>query len=244
MSRILITGTDTGVGKTLVSAAILKSCIEKGIEVGALKPVETGCELVDGELVASDVECLHSALSGSLSREELIIEKFVSPVAPKVAAEYENRAIDWASLVSVARARADKYQRFLVEGAGGLLVPITGAKTYADLALECDLSVVIVFGSKLGAINHAALTFEVLRARGIKTLGYVFNSLAPNNTEMQGIESAENSNRALIAEVAAQYEIEELAYFPYSGEQVRLEDLPKVAEQVNFDKLMERLEWT
>jgi len=239
MSRILITGTDTGVGKTLVSSVILKKLSSMDLSVGALKPVETGCQELEGELVASDVEWLFNALGGKIPKEDLILKKYRSPVAPKVAAEFEGKALNWSYLLQETTRLASKHENFLVEGAGGLLVPITEAKTYADLAKECDLEVVLVFGSKLGAINHGALSFEAAKNRGLKLAGYIYNELEPQSESREGVVSARQTNRALISEVAEAYGARELGYLPYFPKLVGLDDLDRVCKEAKLEKFIE-----
>ena len=236
MKKFLITGTDTGAGKTLVTSLILRGLLERGEKVGTLKPVETGCEEEEGELVAKDVQWLRKALKESVDEESLIIKKYRSPVAPLVAARFEEDNISWEELVKETSKRANKQDYFLIEGAGGLLVPICEGKTYADLAKELDLSVILVFGSKLGAINHGALTLEVLRSRGIKVKGYIFNQLEEESESE--VELASTSNRELFKEVAAAYEVKELGVIPYLLSEPKLDEFDGIYSNLDLKDLI------
>ncbi len=219
--HLLVTGTDTGIGKTWTTVKIIEELKKKGQEVSAAKPIETGCEKNgSGELVGSDITEIAGALGVSRQDPEyknLFFKLYHSPVAPSVAVEREASSLTWEELVDWLNQRKAAKETFLVEGAGGLLVPIVNSQTFAELAQETGLKVLVVFGSRLGAINQAALTFEVLRSRGLPIVGYVFNQMAKPEEAVEGRVNADQTNRELLKKVAARYEVEEVGYLSWEG---------------------------
>jgi dethiobiotin synthetase len=172
-----VTGTDTGVGKTVVSCAVTAALSARGLRVGVYKPAETGCLRRNGALVGEDCERLAAAADNRQTPAEVTSALFELPAAPLVSAEAEGRRIERARLrEDFARIAAD-CDFVLVEGAGGLLVPIAENFTYAELAADLALPVLCVVGSRLGCINHALLTLEVLRMRAVPIAGFVVNCL-------------------------------------------------------------------
>jgi len=214
--QLLVTGTDTGIGKTWTTVRIIEALRAAGEDVFAVKPVETGCTVeTDGGLVGADINEIAGALGlskGDSSYKDLYFKLYQSPVAPSVAVKREGQKLEWSELVAWVSDTIKKQELLLVEGAGGLLVPIVDGKTYAELAAETDLKILVVFGSRLGAINQAALTFEVLRARGLPVLGYVFNQMTVPVQAEEGLVNADETNRELLREVAARYEVEEIGF--------------------------------
>ncbi len=181
MSTVLVTGTDTGVGKTLVSAAIAAALAGRGVRLGVAKPCETGCRLVDGALYPEDAVTLAAAARTTDPIESVSPYRLRDPLAPALAAARAGVTIDVAALARALRARAETLDLLLVEGAGGLLVPLADGTSFADLAREIGASVLLVVGSRLGAINHALLTLGILARRRIPLLGYVVNRLAADD---------------------------------------------------------------
>jgi dethiobiotin synthetase len=176
---LLITGTDTGIGKTTVASAIAAALHRRGLNVGVIKPVETGCEAgSDGSLTASDALQLLWAAGRNDPLDIVCPYRLREPLAPSVAAHREGAVLELADIVRHVRAMVDTSQLALVEGAGGLLVPLTSASTFADLARACDLRILVVVGNRLGAINHARLTLDWARAAKLSVAGYVVNTLA------------------------------------------------------------------
>ncbi len=219
--HLLVTGTDTGIGKTWTTVKIIEEFKRNGKNISAVKPIETGCDKDEsGELVGSDIEQISEALG--LSREDpeyrnLFFKLYHSPVAPSVAVEREGSSWSWNNLVDWLNQTKVGKDNFLIEGAGGLLVPIVNGQTFAELAQEAGLKVLVVFGSRLGAINQAALTFEVLRSRGLPIAGYVFNQIAKPEEAAEGRVNADQTNRELLKKVASRYEVEEIGYLSWEG---------------------------
>jgi dethiobiotin synthetase len=167
---LLVTGTDTGVGKTVVAAALIFALRQKGVKAVGFKPVETG--LVPGVPADSEVLAVASSTDLALARP---LKQLPEPLAPAVAAERTGTALDpWAVEDRVRGLRAAGH-RVLVEGAGGLLVPLAWGFSAADLALRLGLSAVVVARAGLGTLNHVLLTVEALQRRNVAVRGIVLN---------------------------------------------------------------------
>jgi dethiobiotin synthetase len=215
---LFVTGTDTGVGKTSVCCALVRVLIEQGINVHVIKPIETGCLTNEsGLLIPSDGEKLWEASSKVQSLEEVVPYRFKDPVAPQVAAEVSGEEFDISELIEKINVAASNCDLLVVEGAGGLLVPLVGNYTYANLAKDLRMKVLVVIGSKLGALNHASLTFEVIRSRGLNVLGYVLNDLFAKEQAELGYDLAINTNHNVIKRIAHSYGFDELASVPYNN---------------------------
>jgi len=166
-----VSGTDTGVGKTLVGRALVHALRARGVDVGVLKPIETGV----GDAGPGDAIALRDAACVSDSLDDVCPQRFALPAAPTVAAAAENRCVD-LSAVQLAFARiVARHEFVVVEGAGGLLVPAAEGVTMADLAARLALPVIVVARAALGTINHTLLTLEAAAARGLEVLGVVIS---------------------------------------------------------------------
>jgi dethiobiotin synthetase len=176
-----ITGTDTGVGKTVVTALLASILRRQGLHVGVMKPVETGCPQDGDQLIPQDSLFLRQ-ISGCTAPQELVTPyAFVEPLAPAIAAERAGVTIEMKHIRGCYEQLLAEHDIVLVEGAGGLLVPLTAQFTMHDIAVELDLPVLIVVCNRLGAINHAALTVSIARERS-QVLGIVLNHIqAPDN---------------------------------------------------------------
>ena len=194
---IFLTGTDTGAGKTMGSAAILAALRLRGLRVAACKPVETGCREEAGAFVGEDCERLASAC-GSASSADVAAYLFREPAAPLVAAEAEHTTIERRVLIDhFARVSCD-VDFVLVESAGGLMVQVCDGYTTRDLARDLGLPAVCVVASRLGCINHALLTLEVLRSSGIAVAGFVMNEISQGGD----YELALRTNRSMLRRFA------------------------------------------
>ena len=177
MRGIFVTGTDTGVGKTEVSCALVAGARAAGLDVGAMKPAQSGVE----PGVPTDADRLQAAAGGGDPAGLVCPFSFAPPLAPGVAARLGGATITLEAILSAARALAARHAALLVEGAGGLLVPLTPRQSYADLAVALGLPVLVVARAGLGTVNHTALTVEALRARGLTLAGIVLNRTAPQD---------------------------------------------------------------
>jgi dethiobiotin synthetase len=177
MAGILVTGTDTGVGKTVVACAVAAGLVERGVAVAVWKPVETGVAGAPPE--GTDAERLARA-SGRMDPIDAICPyRFHAPLAPAIAARLEGTTVDVDRLGRLYAQRAQEAEIVVVEGAGGLLVPLADRVTYVELARRLGLPLVIVVPNRLGAINHAALTARVAAVEGLAVVGFVLNAPHP-----------------------------------------------------------------
>jgi dethiobiotin synthetase len=175
MRGLFVTGTDTGVGKTEVSCAIVAEARAAGLDLAAMKPAESGL----GPGAPSDSERLRAAAGGADDPALVCPYRFAAPLAPAVAARLEGAEVRLEVILGAARALLARHAALLVEGAGGLLVPLTAGGTYADLAVALGLPVLVVARAGLGTVNHTALTVEALRARRLAVAGVILNRIGP-----------------------------------------------------------------
>ncbi|MBF0329711.1 MAG: dethiobiotin synthase [Nitrospirae bacterium] len=176
MKGVFVTGTDTGVGKTVVSAAIIKAFLKKGMSIGAMKPVETGCDEVNGSLIPSDGMFLREMAGMDDSIDVVVPSLYKNPLAPMVAAALENRHFDIEKILHAYRTLSLKYEFMVVEGAGGLLVPINKKYFILDLIKSLALPVVVVARASLGTINHTLLTVKQALNEGLDVKGVIINN--------------------------------------------------------------------
>jgi dethiobiotin synthetase len=191
---IFITGTDTGVGKTYVGAGLAAALREKGIDVGVMKPAETGCGLRQGVLVPRDALKLIKAGGVDDPLDLVNPYRFRAPLAPSIAAAREGKKIDIRRIVSAFRTLARKHSCMLVEGAGGIMVPLTTGHHYLDLAGILNLPVLVVARPGLGTINHTLLTVKALHSRRLRIAGIVINHRSkkrPGLAERAGLRAIE-----------------------------------------------------
>ena len=174
---LFVTGTDTGVGKTLVSTALLHALAQYYPRVVGMKPVAAGTALIQGTEANEDVLALRAASSCRVPSELDNPVLLPDPVSPHIAAARAGVRIDIAHLVACHRALAKLADAVVVEGAGGFHVPLSSTETGADLAQALGLPVVLVVGLRLGCLNHALLTAEAIRMRGLNLAGWVANQV-------------------------------------------------------------------
>ena len=170
-----VTGTDTGVGKTRVACALLHAFAARGLRVIGMKPVAAGATLTNGIWLNEDVAQLLFASNVSAPREAVNPYCFEPPIAPHIAASVVNKIININRLCDYYRHLSALANVVIVEGAGGFCVPLNDTETSADLARALALPVVLVVGMRLGCLNHALLTAEAIRARGLRLAGWVAN---------------------------------------------------------------------
>jgi dethiobiotin synthetase len=180
MHTLFITGTDTGVGKTHAACVIARQLAASGQRVGAYKPVCSGAEqAADGHLIWDDVERLAAAINVPATSDEICPQQFLAPLAPPIAARLEQRAVDWNTLQAGLRVWSGRVDVLLIEGAGGLLCPLTETQTMAEFAVELGCPIVIVARPGLGTINHTLLTIHAARRQRLKIAGVVFCQTSP-----------------------------------------------------------------
>lgn len=174
---LLITGTDTEVGKTFIAAGLIRALARMGLRVAPFKPVETGCvrDGSTGQLIPADARLLQSA-SGTTARLSTVCPyQFSLPAAPWVAAEKEHLSIDLSVLDRALEQLRAIHDCVLIESAGGLLVPLAPGVDFADLAVRWRVPVLVVAGSRLGVLNQTLLTTRVLEHADIPVAGVVLN---------------------------------------------------------------------
>lgn len=194
---IFITGTDTGVGKTYIACGIARALKERGFDIGVMKPAETGCRMRNNGLVPMDSVRLMKA---AVTKDPLSLVnpyRFRRPLAPLVAAELERTSIDLGRIIAAFHELSRRHDFVVVEGAGGILVPLSREGTYRELAEKLGLPVLIVARPGLGTVNHTLLTVEALKKKGIPVAGIVLNHAKKTS---QG--PAEKTNPAVIEEMS------------------------------------------
>jgi dethiobiotin synthetase len=176
MKGIFITGTDTGVGKTVVSSTLARLLLEKGINVGVMKPVTSGCLEENGRLVSEDAELL--AWSAGISQVDHDIAPYLLrlPIAPYEAANREGKRIDFSRIASSLALLSARHDFMIVEGAGGLMAPIAEGLLVADMIKFLSLPVLVVARPGLGTVNHTLLTCFATRYLDITVCGVVINN--------------------------------------------------------------------
>ncbi|WP_294770541.1 dethiobiotin synthase [uncultured Rhodoferax sp.] len=182
MANVFVTGTDTEVGKTHVSAALLHWAGQQGWRSAGCKPVAAG---LDDDGHNEDVQRLRAASTLPLATQEVGPLQFQAACAPHIAAALEGRSIALGPLVAQARALAARADVLVVEGVGGFCVPLGPEGDTADLAVALGYPVILVVGLRLGCINHALLTAEAVRARGLRLAGWVANTVDPQMLQWQ-----------------------------------------------------------
>jgi dethiobiotin synthetase len=176
---LFVTGTDTEIGKTLVSAALLRGFAREGLRAAAMKPIAAGAYEQDGIWRNEDADQLDDAANAPLPpalRTQYLLKE---PAAPHIAAALENVSLDVARIVDCHTQALRAADIVVVEGVGGFRVPLDDAHDTADLAKVLDLPVLLVVGVRLGCISHALLTAEAIAARGLRLVGWVANRVDP-----------------------------------------------------------------
>lgn len=206
-----VTGTGTDVGKTIVTAGLARSAVDAGLEVRVIKPVQTGCSVGhDGKLVSPDPSIYRRACPEIRCRT---LAEFADPCSPHLAARRSGESLSAGVIANAISECATPGVITIVEGAGGLLVPLNLDETMADVVLRLNARIVLVVPNTLGSINHALLTVEALRFRGMEPAGIVFN--APNSPDCDELaEAMRRDNVETIARFAGAGSIAELPYYP------------------------------
>ena len=177
VTRLFITGTDTGVGKTRIATALCLAFAAAGQRVAAMKPVASGCRQTAEGLRNDDAIALRSAMNVRASYAEVNPYAFEPAISPHIAAREAGRSIDFGVLDRSYERLCLQSDATIVEGAGGWLAPLDAQRTFADLAVHWQLDVVLVVGLRLGCLNHALLTAESIERRGLRLSGWVGNSV-------------------------------------------------------------------
>lgn len=173
---VFVTGTDTGVGKTIAAATLARLLRVNGINVGVMKPVTSGCRDGNGVLVSDDAELLCEA-AGVQYSDDVAPYCLREPLAPAEAAKIDGVRIDFARIKESYRRLAATHDFVIVEGAGGLMVPLSGGLLVADLVRELDLPLLVVARPGLGTINHTVLTCFAAQQMELRVAGVIVNGM-------------------------------------------------------------------
>jgi len=203
----LITGTDTGVGKTIIAGALIKVLNYIGLKTGAMKPVESGCGTEADALVPYDGMFLKEIAHINDHISVITPCCFISPLAPLPASEIENTEVDIAEIKRSFKRLSVKYEAVVVEGLGGLMVPIKKDYNMADLSLEFGLPLLVVARPGLGTINHTMLTVNYALNKGLTVAGIILNYSQPPENSL-----SEKTNPKLLAQISP---VPVIGIFPY-----------------------------
>ncbi len=206
MRRLFVTGTDTGVGKTRMAAALCTAYALAGHRVAGMKPIASGCLPTAEGLRNDDAVALRRAMTVRARYVDVNPYAFEPAIAPHIAATEAGVTIDFDVLDRSYERLALQSDVCVVEGAGGWLAPVDAQRTFADLAVRWQLDVVLVVGLRLGCLNHALLTVESIQRLGLRLCGWIGNGIEP------AFERREANIQALQHRIAAPC----LGLFPYS----------------------------
>lgn len=188
---LFVTGTDTGVGKTVIAAALLRGLRERGQRVAGMKPVASGCRRSPDGIVSDDALALIAEASESAPYRIVNPYAFIPPIAPHVAAVEAGTRIDLRELERAYRILSGLADVVVSEGEGGWLTPLDAKHSLADFARKVKADVVLVVGLRLGCLNHALLSAQAIEHSGLKLAGWVANAIDPS------FERASDNVRAL-----------------------------------------------
>ena len=183
-----VTGTDTDVGKTLLSAALIYSLQTETVRVSGMKPVASGCIETGHGLKNEDADLLLEASNVDADYDLICPYRFLPPIAPHIAAQEQGTIISIDHIMGCYHRLQSCSDMVVVEGVGGWQVPLDEQKYLSDLAIELNLPVIIVVGGRLGCINHALLTAESILASGLSVAGWVFNQVDPDMQQVDAVK--------------------------------------------------------
>ncbi len=202
MQGLLITGTDTGVGKTYLTARIARNLASMGVRVGVYKPACSGGQTTANDRIAwEDLEQLADALDGRFPVERICPYRLRAPLAPPVAALEEGLSLSLPNMLAGIEWWRDQVDVLLVEGVGGWLCPLTASHTVRDFAHELQFPVLVVARQQLGTINHTLLTVESIRQAGLTVMGVVLNQTSPHVDDSAAGNAGQIRNFGHVSEV-------------------------------------------
>jgi dethiobiotin synthetase len=187
MKKFFVTGTDTGVGKTTASCALLAAAKARGLRTMAVKPVAAGCAETPEGLRNDDALALMAAMTEVMTYDEVNPIALREPLSPHLAASHEGRRLTMARIGGLVRGALMRRADFaVVEGAGGWRVPLSDREIMSDLPRALGLPVILVVGLRLGCLNHAILTTEAMARDGVRLAGWIGSVLDPEMAALQG----------------------------------------------------------
>jgi dethiobiotin synthetase len=212
-----VTGTDTEVGKTLISGALITQLKKQYTVVAGFKPVVAGMNLIAGKMCNEDILALSSVMSYKSQEDYLDIcpYQLETPAAPHLVAKESDVHLDYSVMLNAFNKVSDKSDAIVVEGVGGFMVPFHDGKTSADFAQDMGLPIVLVVGMRLGCINHALLTVEAIQSRGLRLAGWVANTIGPMTLLQENITTLERLIPAPLLGIVPELP-KELMQVPYS----------------------------
>ncbi len=176
--KLFVTGTDTGIGKTYVSHLLLKKWREQGLQTIGLKPLASGCEWIDGQYINRDAHTLRQTASVSLAYPQVNPYCLKTPVAPHIAAQKEKIKLTVQKISThIQNIATIHHDALLIEGVGGVMVPLNKKETQLDLMKSLNIPVLFVVGLKLGCLNHTFLSIAMLKAHQIPIKGWLINHI-------------------------------------------------------------------
>lgn len=213
---LFIAGTDTGVGKTLFAGALARTLVSNGIDCGVMKPIETGCRLKETRLIPSDGSYLRAAARSREAIELITPYRYRYPLAPYAAVMEEGKEpIELKRILAIYKQLQAAHDFMIVEGVGGLMVPLTAKQNLIDLIRMLKLPVLLVAHSGLGTLNHTLLSLNHGAHQGITFLGVILNRISPEKPR------SEKTNLRILTELCR---ISILGPFPYSAQHQRKEE--------------------
>jgi len=180
---LFITATGTEVGKTVATCAIAAALRREGHSVGVCKPVASGCRRERDDLINEDAEALAHFADCRFPLNTINPVRYRKPLAPAVAAEIEGRSVDEDAIAKSLREISAAHDVTLIEGVGGIMVPLAESRTVLDFMADLDLPIVVVTEATLGTLNHTAMTCELIRLRGLRLAGIVVNRYDPESPD-------------------------------------------------------------
>jgi len=222
-----ITGTDTGVGKTVVTAGLAGALKARGFRVGIMKPAASGAVMRNGHLISNDVAFLLKSINSQEDHQIVAPLTIEPPLAPLAASMLEKIPIEPEKIFKAFDIMRQKYDILLVEGIGGILVPLTESYSIADLIKDMSLPLIIVARPGIGTINHTLLTINEAEKRGIEVKGFIINGM-----EINQVGDAEKTNPEIIIKISGKPLLGILPFDPkVNMEQLVTGDIVKLAEK-------------
>lgn len=233
MRNFFITGTDTDVGKTFVTCALIEAFATIRIRAMPMKPIAAGISNFNGVVMNADVAALREVSGTEAALADINPYCFAEPIAPHLAARHENTVIRMEVIRAAFERLKAEADLVIVEGAGGFLVPLSDSQSMAEIPVALDLDVILVVGMRLGLLNHALLTVEAIRARGLTLAGWIANTPAAGAPMLAFDENLATLTRKIAAPL--------LGTVPFDIESnSTLVSASNAAKYLQIDQLIER----
>lgn len=228
---IFITGTDTGVGKTVVASALAIALKSMGYRVGVMKPLETGCKRAGKRIIPSDAIFLKEAVKAKDSLSIINPYRFEMPLAPAVASELKGVRIDISRILESYNILRERYEVVIVEGAGGILVPVYKDYLFLDLIRDMGIPILVVARARLGTINHTLLTVRCAQDYGIQVIGFIMN-----HTRSEKHDLSEETNSLVIKRLSG---VPVLGVLPFISGLNHIKLARIASKEINIGKILE-----